>query len=378
MKILLVYEYYAPHVGGGEIALQQLAEGLVVLGHQVNLVTSRLPGTAVSETMRGVQVHRVKVPRWAARYWFIVCSFKSTFALAKTADVIHTFTYTAVLPAWLAAWLRHKPTVLTVHEYWGELWQQFSGLNPVSAWLHRLFERALFVFKFDRTVAVSNFTRERLLTLGLSPDTTRVIHQGIDQSVFHPIDQQLTERLRQDMQVAPNTFVYLFFGRPGLSKGVEYLLHAVPTITRQLPNSQLWLILGAEPADQYARCLQLIKQLGIQYQVQVIASVPRTDLPTYIAAAQAVVVPSLSEGFGFSVAESCATGTPLVATRAGSIPEVISGQFVLIEPGSVTAIAQGVLAISSDHMTHTPLKQFSWKTTVELHDRLYTELTHPS
>jgi glycosyltransferase involved in cell wall biosynthesis len=94
----------------------------------------------------------------------------------------------------------------------------------------------------------------------------------------------------------------------------------------------------------------------------------------YIASAQAVVVPSLSEGFGFSVAESCATGTPVVASRVGSIPEVISGQFVLIEPASAAAIAQGVLQVKHGQLNHTPLKQFSWDAAVEAHEQLYKNL----
>lgn len=374
MKILLVYELYTPHVGGGEIAVQHLAEGLAAHGHQVDLVTSRLPHTPAEETVNGVKVHRVDLPRWASRYWFMLCSFKSIYRLVKSADLIHTFTYTAVLPAWLAAALRRKPKILTVHEYWGELWQQFSGLSPVSAWLHRIFERTLFLLTFDHTIAVSNFTRLRLVDLGVSEKKLTTIYQGIDQDLFHPIPVEQTERLRTKMNVSPDTFVYLFFGRPGLSKGVEYLLQAVPIITQHIPNSQLWLLLGAEPADQYTRCLQLITHLHIQNQVNVLSPVPRAELPTYIAAAQAVVVPSLSEGFGFSVAESCATGTPVVASRVGSIPEVISGLFRLIDPKKPTDIAEAVINVKIGKLTPTPSKTFSWQTTVRDHEQIYQKI----
>lgn len=375
MKILLVYEFYTPHVGGGEIALQHLAEGLASHGHQVDLVTSRLPQTSAEENLNGVRIHRVSVPSWAARYWFIVCSFKSIFKLAKTAEVIHTFTYTAVLPAWLAATLRRRPKILTVHEYWGELWQQFSGLPRWSAWLHRKFERALFFLRFDHTLAVSNFTTQRLLKLGLSHHTLSVIHQGIDQDIFHAPDVNIIQNLRRQLSVGDSTFVYLFFGRPGLSKGVEFLLQAVPAITQQIPDSQLWMILAKEPADQYAKMLKVIDRLGIQTQVRLITPVPRAELPTYIAAAQAVVVPSLSEGFGFSVAESCSVGTPVVASRVGSIPEVVSGKFVLIEPAQASEIARGVFAVSQGQVTQTAPKTFSWEATIKAHEDVYRQLT---
>ncbi len=374
MNILYVYEFYTPHVGGGEIALQHLAEGVAARGHTVQLVTSKLPGTAGEETLNGVHIHRVSAPRLGARYWFMLLSLKPIFSLAKSADLIHTFTYTAVPPAWVVATLRHKKIVLTVHEFWGKLWKSFSGLNPVSALLHRWFERSLFFLPMTQVVAISHATEKNLREIGVSAQKLSVIYQGIDQELFKRPAEHEIMALRNKMNVADQTFVYLFFGRPGISKGLEYLLRAVPEITQNIPNSQLWLILAKEPTAQYEKMLELIKQLGIESSVRLIDPVERQKLPAYLAAAQTVVVPSLSEGFGFSVAEACAVGTPVIASSVGSIPEVISGKYILVDAATPLAIAQGVNKIHQATFTQTPLKTFAWSATVKKHILLYASL----
>lgn len=374
MKILFVYEFYTPHVGGGEIALQHLAEGLASRGHEVNLVTLRLPQTLAWEKIHGVCIYRVSVPPFARRYWFLVCALPTIWKLSRQADILHTSTYTAAFPTWFISRLRNKSIVLTVHEYWGKLWKSFSGFHPVVRWFHQVFERGLFLFRFDAYMAVSHFTQQALIPLGIPEQKIRVIYHGIDPQ-FAPQTQESIQELKQKLYLDEQTFIYLFFGRPGLSKGVEYLVQAIPQISERIPNSLAVLILAKEPAKGYQHILQSIQKLPNPKKVLLLSPVPRLDLPKYLAMAHVIVVPSLSEGFGFSVAEACAVGTPVVATRVGSIPEVISGPHVFIEPKSSLAICHGVEQVWKHNMLHTPLKRFKWSTQVELVEKMYHDLT---
>ena len=86
----------------------------------------------------------------------------------------------------------------------------------------------------------------------------------------------------------------------------------------------------------------MISDLHIEDQIILLKPVPRSELPNYIAAADCIVIPSLSEGFGLTAAEACAMRKPVVASKVGSLPEIISGQYVLIEPKNSEAIADGV------------------------------------
>lgn len=373
MRILYVYEYYFPHIGGGELAIQQIAEGMVQRGHQAMLVTTRLPGSTPLEMVNGVKVIRVWTPTLARRYWFILLSVLRVYQLAAAADIIHTSTYTAAIPAWLAARLRGKKIILTIHEYWGELWKTL-GMSWILALVHRWFERLIFCFSFDQYIAVSDFTRSRLVKLGIDEKKITAISHGIDQGLFIPQPADIKTAYKKKIGVIPETFTFLFFGRPGVSKGLEFLLQAVPTIQQLIPGSVLVLLLAHEPQAQYKKMQRLIQKLHISEHVRLLDPVAREELPKYLASANVVVVPSLSEGFGFSVAEACSVGVPVVASNVGSIPEVISGTCILVPPRDPQAIAEAVHNIFLGKGLHTSIKQFSWLDKVLQHEKLYLTL----
>jgi glycosyltransferase involved in cell wall biosynthesis len=90
--------------------------------------------------------------------------------------------------------------------------------------------------------------------------------------------------------------------------------------------------------------------------------------------ADCVVVPSLSEGFGFMAAEACAMGKPVVASDVGSLPEVVSGRYVLTPPRSPQAIADGVYSVYKDEVPERDKKTFDWNETVLEYVNLYQEI----
>src|SRR5262249_42408540 len=113
LEILFALEYFPPHTGGVETLFGQLAAGLVERGHRVRVVTSEQPGAPAREPARGVEIPRISLPRTGHRYFFSLLAIPPLLRLARTADLLHTTTYTAALPAWLAARRAGKPVVIT-------------------------------------------------------------------------------------------------------------------------------------------------------------------------------------------------------------------------------------------------------------------------
>ena len=138
--------------------------------------------------------------------------------------------------------------------------------------------------------------------------------------------------------------IYLFTGRPGISKGLKYLINAVPYISKKVPNSKLLAIVSKDKTyeKQYNKILRLIKKLGVEDKVILHDPVSYKELPKYVKLADCVVVPSLAEGFGFVAAEACAMGVPVVASNTTSLPEVVSGKFILVKPRDFNGIAKAV------------------------------------
>jgi glycosyltransferase involved in cell wall biosynthesis len=100
----------------------------------------------------------------------------------------------------------------------------------------------------------------------------------------------------------------------------------------------------------------------------------RESLAAYVSAADCIVIPSLSEGFGFSALEACNANKIVVSTDAGSLPEVVFGKHVFVKPGSAQAIAEGCVKANRGEVSVTPAKLFSWEKAVGEYLKLYEEL----
>ena len=366
MKILFVLENYWPHVGGVERIFKNLCEGLVEKGYKVGVITHRLEGTKRFETVKGVKIYRVSC--LDNRYLFTFFSFFKVLKFAKKVDIIHTTTYNGAPPAWLVATLLKKPIIITIHEVLGDFW--YSELNKVSAFFHRFFEKLILSLKYDRYVCVSESTQRNLLKINKKINSV-VIYNGFDYDLFNPAEYE-KGIIRKKYGLERN-FLYLFYGRPGITKGVEYLIKAVPEISKKIPDSKLILILSKDKQykKRYDYIINLIKELKIEENIVLVDPVPYEELPLYLMDADCVVIPSLTEGFGYSTVEACAMGKIVIASDTTSIPEVISGKYELVEPKKPEAIARGVYGAFNGHYLKTPLKKFTIEENVKKYLRLY-------
>ena len=124
---------------------------------------------------------------------------------------------------------------------------------------------------------------------------------------------------------------------------------------------------------------ETIARLGLERRVELLGHVEKTKLAELYRGAACVVLPSRYEGFGLPVVEAMACGTPVVATRAGSIPEVAADAAVLVEPGDPVALAEGVERALAERETLVAAgferaRAFSWPATARATLDVYREL----
>lgn len=340
-RVLFVLEYFHPHIGGVETLFWNLTAGLRRRGIEVTVVTLWLPGSEMRETIDGVDVIRVRVPQRMRRYSFMLMAIPRVLREAARADVIHTTTYNAPLPAWIGGTARGKPVVLTVHEVFGPQWNSLVGMHPVMGYPFRAYEWLMMHLPFAHFIADSDFTRERLVRImGVDSSRTSTVYPALDYELWDP-----ARHPPRAARKGGDTFVYLYFGRPGLSKGVEYLVRAAETVSRELPNSRLVMILANDPVDHYARILAEVRARGLSDHVAVIDPVPRHELPGRLLAADCVVVPSVSEGFGYSALEAATLGRPVVATSGHSVEEILGDAVRLVPPRDPDALARAIVDV---------------------------------
>jgi glycosyltransferase involved in cell wall biosynthesis len=368
LRILFVLQYYYPYIGGLESLFQRLAEGLVRRGHAVRVLTTHLRQTSYHEIMNGVEIERVPVPPVADRYFFTLLSLPACLRAARRSDIVHTTPYCGAPPAFLAAKLTGRPVVFTALEVLGSRWYRVES-RRIKAFLYWLLERAVTILPYERIAAISKATLEDAVRSGMDPRRTCVIYPGVD-DVFRP--GPTTGSLRRLIGASKDAFVYVFYGRPGITKGVDVLLRASRSVHKAVPNAHLVLILAKEPRAQYDGLRRLAE--GLEHErVHFIPSLEREKLVDFLRDANCIVVPSLTEGFGLTTAEACALGVPVVATSAGSIPEIISGKHALAEPGSEASLADGIQRVSQGNWDETPTKRFRWDTMVKAYGKLYLE-----
>lgn len=373
MKILFVLEHYYPFIGGAEVLFKQVCEGLVEKGHIVTVITSRLPHTSSFEIINGVSVYRVNTPHRASRYWFTFLAVPLTIRLARSADIIQTTTYNGAFPAWLASRLTGRKCIITVHEVIAEGWRSMMGMNLLMAWLHRSLEFIIITMPFDHYISVSLYTADRIKRYGVKKYRISTIYNGIDYDLFDP-QKTDGQSVRNKLGIR-DEFIYMYYGRPGISKGLEYLIRAVPLVSEKIPGARLLMILGRMPVDGYKRITVLIRELCLEKSIILLDPVPRDRLPSYIAASDCVVVPSLSEGFGFTAIEACAMHKPVVATNVASLPEVISGTFVLVPPSDPQALAEGIYTVYTRSVIPSAERRFYWSDCIDGYEKIYLRMT---
>ncbi len=373
MKILFVLENYIPHIGGVEIVFKELCERLAKLGHKISVITHQIKGTRRFERIGKVDVYRI--PCLHSRYLFTFLAIPKVLKIAKEADIIHTTTFNGAFPAWLVSKILKKPSLITVHEVWIGKWGKLTEMNFFNALFHDILERMIYLLRFDSYVCVSESTKKQLLEIKKKElDKIKVVYNGIDYKFWDP-KRYDGKKIRQKFKLE-NNFVYMFYGRPGISKGLEHLIRAVPYISNRIPNSKLLAIVSKDKAYKKRReeIISLIKKINITDKVIFLDPVPREELPDYIKSADCIAVPSLAEGFGFTVVESCAMKRPIVASDTTSLPEIISGEHALVERADPKSIAEGIEKVYIKKAKKTPIIRFKIEDNIEGYIKEYRKL----
>ncbi len=375
MKILFVCENYLPHYGGAEVVFKNLAEGYAQRGHQVSLLTHWLKGTKKRENINGVEVHRVS--SFFSRYFFTFAAVPKAIKLAQTHDIVQTTSFNGAPPAWLAGKLAGKPVVITVHEIWKGKWKLVTGFSWFKSQLHELLERAIYLLPYDKYVCVSNATKNDLLKTGIRRKKVLTVYNGMDYHFWNPKNFLKKEALKIRKELGlQNNFVYFSWGRPGASKGFEYVIKAVPLIKQKVPNSKFLLMLGSidKYPIKYKELMHLIRKLHLEEDIKVLPSVPYNQLGNYIKAADCVVIPSIAEGFGYTANEAIALGKPVAVSNAGSLPEVVSGKYQIFESKNPADLAEKAVKIARMEFMVSPAKRFEWAPSISTYLQVYEEL----
>jgi glycosyltransferase involved in cell wall biosynthesis len=152
----------------------------------------------------------------------------------------------------------------------------------------------------------------------VAPERVRVIPLGVDTRLFHP---------RPAARIPGSIIAVASADSP--VKGIPTLLRAFAKIITE--REALLTVVGKPMAGGPTE--QLIGELSLQDKVRFVTGVSDGELAELVASTEIAVVPSLYEGFSLPAVEHMASGTPLIASRTGALPEVTGDAAVLVQPG---------------------------------------------
>jgi len=354
MRLCLVNLDIAPARSSGlAVYGERLALRLAAAGHDVTVLAARRPGTERRSLLQGIQIERLPIgpTDWIGYGWRAARAVRRLHT-AQPFDLVHFLDVHF-------AWAYRGPYVASLLQSFRQRLTADNGRPYASSWANRLFRqgyysaaRRLFEAPALRRaaglVALSEATRSEFVQhYHIDPARIAVVPESVDPQRFAP---RTTSDLRRRLNLDSNRIlVYIGFSNP--RKGLEYLAAGLDA----LPPDVRLVIIGRWAAGYRARVQQAA---GAAWQhVREVGSVPDEDIPDYLALADLVVLPSLLEGFGLPALEALACGTPVVATTAGSLPEVVGPCGVLVPPRNTVALITAITDLLADAPRRQQLAQ---------------------
>ncbi len=351
--------------GGPETYELQLIRALSSLGggHKYDVYCINRRGSELlHDSVPEVHVHTLQ----PAIRWFSVPFALPIHLLARPADVFHA---TYVAPPFVPSKL-----IFTLHD-----------LSPFS---HPEFYPPAIRFRLQKGFAssirraaailcVSEFTRRHLLEqFPAAAPKAFLTHHGLDPAFHAVYDREQVQGCLDRYGIAGPYL--LSAGKLQARKNTVRVIEAYGLLKRntKLPHKLLMVGRKMWTSDEVD---PLIDRLGLREQIIMTGHVPPEDLPLLYTGANALVFPSLFEGFGFPVLEAMACGCPVVTSTVTSLPEIAGDAAVLVDPYRPEAIAEGIESILTNPKRRQELiqkgleraRQFTWERTAEQVLKIY-------
>lgn len=326
---------------GGEQQASYLIQGLVARGHFC-AIAGRRGSPFMARDHGGEAVARVEAPfRGEADLW-------SAWILARAMrrleiDLVHAHTSHALTYAVLACAFARRGKVVASRRV---------DFPPRSnAFSHWKYARA------DRVVAISHRIAEVMRTFGVPEPKLTVVHSGID-----PARMDVEPLPREELGVPADAPLIGNVAALVGHKDQATLIAAMPAVLRALPHARL-VIAGEGPLRGALE--RQIADLNVGHAVRLLGY--RDDIPRLIKTLNVFVLSSCEEGLGTSVLDAMAACIPVVATRAGGIPEMVrDNETGLLAPiGGCESLACAMISVLKDAALRERLIQAAHRLVME-------------
>ena len=354
MRIVDVNPFFYPYMGGIEHRMHDTCKLLAERGHDVTILTGRLPDTEEMEERDGYRIIRLK-SRLINIYNPPFISSKNVLETLNELDadiVNYNYRWAGSYNKDLARYKGKK--VFTYHNMWGEgmgLTGRISEIND------NRFRKCLNTF--DHIICVSDFVRNDLIRRGIPEDRTTTVPSCLNS--FPEISEE------------EGDFI-LSLGRLVRTKGLDHLIKAMKDVDAKL------IICGKGPDEK--RVADLIVKHGLSGRIEMKGYVSEEEKARLMGTCKFFVMPSLFESFGLAAVELMSYGRPMVCTDVNGLPDTVKDGGMTVPPKDPKALADAMNRLLSDpderrklaNAARIQAETFNWNDNIGKIEKVYENI----
>lgn len=388
MRIAFVTFEYPPFIiGGAGVYALNVTQELAKLGHKIIVFTPDIVDTNEVYSNENLEVVKIKInknlPLKSLQFWLSLPKEVSKQETNKEFDIVH---FNGISYHFLKNKISNAFHLITIHHLVNDAIKNnkvnlFSKIFNISSENNFIlpFVEKMNVNSGHKIISVSNFTKRRLIdTYHLNQNQIKVIHNGIDLGGYDFSEYELNE-LKKHLNLVGKD-ILLFVGRINdPRKGLNFLFHSLKNISE---TSNVMLIVVGNGNQENAR--KLSESLGISKNVLFVGYANEVDLKKYYSLCDIYICPSRLEGFGLTILEAMAAGKPIVATKAGAIPEILEDGVngILVDSGDSLGLSNAISSLIKNKSLLIRIgernaeyvkNKFNWSDCVKSVEKVYIE-----
>jgi glycosyltransferase involved in cell wall biosynthesis len=230
----------------------------------------------------------------------------------------------------------------------------------------------------DRVIAVSQALAAKLRQIGVPAARIRTVPSGVDPGAFTPADPAARLAARDRLELPRDRFLFLAMNLFDPVKGHRILIDAFAELVRGRPQAAFLAMTGDGPERPAIEARA--RELGLGAEIRFAGLRPYSELPHWLRAADALVLPSLSEGMPLTVLEGFAAGKPTVGSAVGGLPELVPDRRfgLLVPPGDPVALGRALAEAIDEPWDPVAIRrwgmEFAWPAVVARVRGVYSEL----
>jgi len=317
-----------PKAGGAEVHVAEIFGRLAARGHEVVLASSAFRGAASRARCQGLEIWRLgALPVYYPRAAWTCASSTRAGRFDVVVECLNKLPFLSPLYAGV-------PVLGLCHHLFGEA-AFLQVAWPVAAAVFAVEKLVPRVFRASRFAVISESTRDDLIRRGVDPSRIEVHHPGIRQPEQAPLP--LAARGRR----------IAYVGRLEPYKNVDVLLRALAALLPRFPDAELAVVGQGSDRERLER---LAHELGVAPRVRFTGFVDDATRDRLLASSRVCACASAKEGWGLTVIESSALGTPNVATDAPGLRDSVrDGETGFLAPlGDAQAFAARIGQLLAD------------------------------